>query len=300
MSANPHIWRKDAAHLYEAFGEAGRIARDLVLLDEDPGQVFCLTLPVNEDFEPPNEIHHEAWIPLYDEEGEIVDFEPPEEERGVLPFGLESGTAQAAITLRTLGELIARDTLQWWTLREIAARERKGLTKSGRPRKRPRVSGRVQLARDLMETGVPSPPSLKDPTKAERNMLRKVEEWAEGKYRGMPRGANRLRVDLLRNGAINAAHRHVDAIAPMLGLSGDWRFSKEVHFAKVHTQAYDPGDQERCRDVLKNSGNFFISTVEDSANQDPDMERAQPQLVWLHALHVEVTYDEPKQRPTTV
>lgn len=185
-----------------------------------PDGATIYSLPVNPGFAEPNE---------------------PDEARGVeYPGAIENIQAEQGIARRVMGSL-QPENLQNWIRGQI---RRKG--------------GANNLARQLLAQDTPGAAELGSRDRTYRAMLRKVEEWREGKYKRAG-GKNAVRVGLL----LLREARHV-----VLGVRGLWELPDRGDSAQVeerymlfNTEPGEGGHATLAREVLRHDGDGFIDLV---------------------------------------
>ncbi len=255
MNDGPYIWRAQAQRSLEADGTAtGKIAREFVTVSVD-GEMLVAFLATNEGYEPP----------------QTMDYA-----RGIGPGKPEQRQGEQAITRRMLAELVMRDTLRAWTIRESKAREQRD------------EHGKVTTVgnRALAEALVDAEPAPLMPRERQvRNMLRKVQEWAQGKY-GRAGGRNGRRVAELR-GDVDAAGARIAALSVVgLGVTGHWVISSDYDDRAVYTDPYDEATLRRARAVLARDGDSIVDLCVEEAQSFA--RGGEAMIERIYALHVEV------------
>lgn len=231
---------------------ARSLSRSHVVVRRD-GAAFILTLPVNEGFKPPNRMDKERGVVYaeYDEDA----FVP------IVPMPGPLQVAEMAITYAARREALPGN-LARWTARAAKAE-----------------GGNVKLAAAL----VALEPDPKHAKTDQRNMLRKVEEWKQGKYKAAA-GRNQRRLSAY----ILSTARRIS-----IGVTGQWWLVKRENeepqgpiYRRFNTQPTEGRDRALTLDSLLREGTDFISNVETAARYQISAYAAYLEV--CHGLHVEV------------
>lgn len=199
------------------------------------------------------------------------DFADTRESRsgGVDASAAEVDTAEQAIVRRFRSELAGeRKALREWVLREKRVY-------GSLPSLAARLLG-VSLGRDIRRD------------RAFKAELRKLEEYAQGKYRGA-RGERRNRIAAL--GGPGNPYTTADQLAianlaettAQLGVRGDWQISGDLqHYALKHTEEMESPSEVHM--VLAGTGTGFCDTVADLFSEEIGQTAA---LVTVFGLHIQ-------------
>lgn len=231
---------------------ARSLARTNVIVRRD-GAVFVLTLPVNEGFKAPNVMDRQRGVVYAEYESDA--FVP------ITPMPGPLQVAEMAMAYAARREALPGNLARWTT--QAARRE----------------GGNVKLAAAL----VALEPDPKHAKTDQRNMLRKVEEWKQGKYKAAA-GRNQRRV---------AAYVISNARRVSMGVTGQWWLVKRENeepqgpiYRRFNTQPDKARDRALSVRALLSEGSDFILDTQYAASDQIGAYAVYVEVV--HGLHVEV------------
>lgn len=243
---NPYLWSDERDEFFPT-SRVGRVARDLVQVSSPTAGVQVFVCVTNPGLR----------------DGRMGGHSRPD--TGVEPDSRDLRTAEAALCRRVLAEMGSHDTLREWTTREAKAR-----------------GGNPALARDLLMAYDTPEREWGHQYKA---MLRKVQEWRQGKYL-RPSGANARRVAILRGNATAAAIERLRAQVLTLAVRGDWQISKDVQADSTkHTEREGaPSANHEAIEQYYNVVDVVIDALAEALPMD-----VVPELVKVYALYVDAS-----------